>query len=156
MSKSCKCHGVSGACTVKTCWVTLPKFNVVGDHLLRKFQKAKRVTPIHGKRALQPVNLRLKRKAASHKKPRNGDLVYLHSSPDYCEADNGIGSLGTNGRQCNSDISKGKNSCDLLCCNRGYHTQHFTQTTRCKCKFHWCCNVTCDTCVEKVEVNTCK
>ncbi|GAB0088958.1 Protein Wnt [Sergentomyia squamirostris] len=43
MRKECKCHGMSGSCTVKTCWMRLPSFRVVGDNLKDRFDGASRV-----------------------------------------------------------------------------------------------------------------
>uniref|UniRef100_A0A1B0D4T4 Protein Wnt n=1 Tax=Phlebotomus papatasi TaxID=29031 RepID=A0A1B0D4T4_PHLPP len=43
MRKECKCHGMSGSCTVKTCWMRLPNFRVVGDNLKDRFDGASRV-----------------------------------------------------------------------------------------------------------------
>lgn len=36
MTTACKCHGVSGSCSVKTCWRSLPDFSVIGT-TLKKF-----------------------------------------------------------------------------------------------------------------------
>merc|ERR1712048_459467 len=79
------------------------------------------------------------------------DLVYLVTSPDYCEYDVKKGSLGTKGRECDP-TSKGIDGCDLLCCNRGYTTRRELRTERCKCKFHWCCYVECEECVRDVQI----
>ncbi|XP_063702334.1 protein wingless [Culicoides brevitarsis] len=43
MRQECKCHGMSGSCTIKTCWMRLPSFRVVGDNLKEKFDGASRV-----------------------------------------------------------------------------------------------------------------
>jgi wingless-type MMTV integration site family protein 1 len=43
MRQECKCHGMSGSCTVKTCWMRLPNFRVVGDNLKERFDGASRV-----------------------------------------------------------------------------------------------------------------
>ncbi|KAG8234144.1 hypothetical protein J437_LFUL014904 [Ladona fulva] len=43
MRQECKCHGMSGSCTVKTCWMRLPPFRVVGDQLKDRFDGASRV-----------------------------------------------------------------------------------------------------------------
>ncbi|XP_031369961.1 protein wingless-like isoform X4 [Apis dorsata] len=43
MRQECKCHGMSGSCTVKTCWMRLPNFRVVGDNLKDRFDGASRV-----------------------------------------------------------------------------------------------------------------
>lgn len=43
MRQECKCHGMSGSCTVKTCWMRLPNFRVIGDNLKDRFDGASRV-----------------------------------------------------------------------------------------------------------------
>lgn len=52
------------------------------------------------------VNLIFFRKGRSvvpkkHQKPKRMEMVYLQSSPNYCERDISLGSLGTVGRFCN-------------------------------------------------------
>ncbi|CAH1782735.1 unnamed protein product [Owenia fusiformis] len=155
MGTECKCHGVSGACTIKTCWTTLPRFREVGDFLMKKYKKSKLARPTKGKRAKTPIVLQLKRSRRTNKKPRRSDLIYLDRSPNYCEYDPDLGSLGTVGRTCNR-TSVGTDGCDLMCCGRGYNTHQFTRTWQCNCKFHWCCTVTCQSCSERTEEYTCK
>lgn len=43
MRQECKCHGMSGSCTVKTCWMRLANFRVIGDSLKDRFDGASRV-----------------------------------------------------------------------------------------------------------------
>lgn len=43
MKQECKCHGMSGSCTIKTCWMRLPNFRMVGDNLKDRFDGASRV-----------------------------------------------------------------------------------------------------------------
>lgn len=43
MRQECKCHGMSGSCTVKTCWMRLANFRVIGDNLKDRFDGASRV-----------------------------------------------------------------------------------------------------------------
>ncbi|XP_023215187.1 protein Wnt-7b-like [Centruroides vittatus] len=154
----CKCHGVSGSCTMKTCWKTLPSFTTIGDYLMTKYHNAKRVTGYWAKKRRtfsdKPLYLRLK-KSKSHRRPKPRDLVYLENSPNYCEADVMKGSLGTKGRKCNK-TSSSTDGCDLMCCGRGYNTHQFQRTWQCNCKFHWCCYVKCETCNERTEEYTCK
>ncbi len=155
MRTECKCHGVSGSCTMKTCWTTLPRFRDVGDRLFKKYRRAQLVEPIRTGRAGQALFLTVKRSKRAHRKPRRRDLVYLDTSPNYCEYDPVAGSLGTQGRRCSLN-SKDTDSCDLMCCGRGYNTHQSLRTWQCNCKFHWCCHVTCHTCSERSEEYTCK
>lgn len=149
MKIECKCHGVSGSCETKTCWRSLPKFRVVGTLLREKFDSATEVQPRRiGKRSqLVPLN-------AYFKHHSDADLVYLDSSPDFCEKDDRAGTLGTHGRTCNR-TSNAIDGCDLLCCGRGYTSRTERVKTRCDCKFYWCCYVKCKECESDVEVNTC-
>ncbi|XP_011440894.1 protein Wnt-7b isoform X1 [Magallana gigas] len=155
MGTECKCHGVSGSCTMRTCWTTLPPFRKIGDHLLRKYKKAKPVVPMVGGRNRRPVYLTLKRFKENHTKPRRSDLVFLQKSPNYCDYDASVGSLGTVGRKCNR-TSADTDGCDLMCCGRGYNTHQYTKTWQCNCKFHWCCYVQCNKCSERTEEYACK
>lgn len=107
----CKCHGVSGSCTMKTCWKTLPTFRQIGDLLMKKYYRARPVassTAQHGprgvdsRRRLRRQHLVLtKGKVPVKKIPKMSELVFLQMSPNYCERDLAAGSLGTVGRQCN-------------------------------------------------------
>lgn len=181
----CKCHGVSGSCTVKTCWKTLPTFSRVGNYLMQRYHKAKRVAPYYGPHRpapgapLRPLYLRLRTtrlhplpkaigRGGSRRNPnalggpphsprraKVRDLIYLQGSPNYCEPDPWKGSAGTLGRTCNR-TSTGTDGCDIMCCGRGYNTHQYTRTWQCNCKFRWCCFVNCDTCSERTEEYTCK
>ncbi|XP_036905393.1 protein Wnt-7b isoform X1 [Sturnira hondurensis] len=154
MKLECKCHGVSGSCTTKTCWTTLPKFREVGHLLKEKYNAAVQVEVVRASRLRQPTFLRIKQ-LRSYQKPMETDLVYIEKSPNYCEEDAATGSVGTQGRLCNR-TSPGADGCDTMCCGRGYNTHQYTKVWQCNCKFHWCCFVKCNTCSERTEVFTCK
>ncbi|XP_026963769.1 protein Wnt-7b isoform X6 [Lagenorhynchus albirostris] len=153
MKLECKCHGVSGSCTTKTCWTTLPKFREVGHLLKEKYNVAVQVEVVRASRLRQPTFLRIKQ-LRSYQKPMETDLVYIEKSPNYCEEDAATGSVGTQGRLCNR-TSPGADGCDTMCCGRGYNTHQYTKVWQCNCKFHWCCFVKCNTCSERTEVFTC-
>lgn len=179
MRQECKCHGMSGSCTVKTCWMRLPNFRVVGDNLKDRFDGASRVMVSNSDRARvnnnaitsnsasnsvhqhrdglgrrQRYNFQLKPYNPEHKPPGQKDLVYVEPSPPFCEKNPKLGILGTYGRQCN-DTSIGVDGCDLMCCGRGHKTQEVTVIERCSCTFHWCCEVKCQLCRTKKTVHTC-
>ena len=40
MRELCKCHGVSGSCTIKTCWRSVQDFRAVGDYLKKMYRQA--------------------------------------------------------------------------------------------------------------------
>ncbi|XP_057374199.1 protein Wnt-16-like [Daphnia carinata] len=100
---------------------------------------------------IQPSSIKTKRQAPLGKT----DLIHIHKSPNYCVEDPKKGILGTSGRVCNKN-STGSDSCDLLCCGRGYNTQVVRHVERCFCRFVWCCQVKCKTCVTMLDVHTCK
>lgn len=155
MRLECKCHGVSGSCTTKTCWTTLPKFRELGYILKEKYAQAVHVEPVKASRNKRPKFLKIK-KTYSYQKPLDTDLVYIDKSPNYCEADHVTGSLGTKGRVCNKTMVQHISGCDLMCCGRGYNTHQYSRVWQCNCKFLWCCYVKCNTCSERTEVYTCK
>ncbi|KAG5870816.1 hypothetical protein JTB14_023979 [Gonioctena quinquepunctata] len=149
---------------MKTCWKTLPTFRQVGDHLMKKYFRARPVAAStaqlprgtdHPRRGRRQHLVLTKGKIPVKKLPKKSELVYLQMSPNYCEKDLTAGSLGTVGRTCNR-TSRGTDGCDLMCCGRGYNTHQYTKTFQCNCKFLWCCRVDCDTCSERTEEYTCK
>ena len=87
MKVTCKCHGVSGSCSLITCWQQLAPFRKVGDHLEKRYDDATRV------KTTRQGRLRVRRKV--NNVPTANDLVFLHRSPNYCHANDTIGSLGT-------------------------------------------------------------
>ncbi|KAL6033174.1 hypothetical protein STEG23_031110, partial [Scotinomys teguina] len=144
---ACKCHGVSGSCSLKTCWLQLADFRKVGDALKEKYDSAAAMR-LNSRGKLVQVNSRFN-------SPTTQDLVYIDPSPDYCVRNESTGSLGTQGRLCNK-TSEGMDGCELMCCGRGYDQFKTVQTERCHCKFHWCCYVKCKKCTEIVDQFVCK
>lgn len=149
LAMRCSCHGVSGTCTTRTCSRVIPSFRDIGQRLKNKFDCASKVSlhQVGARTALLPTDKKLKPLT-------NQDLAYLKDSPAYCAANRKEGSLGTRGRYCNKD-SAGIDGCALLCCDRGYMKHTETITKQCKCKFKWCCQVTCKTCKLKKQAYTC-
>ncbi|KAH9417998.1 Protein Wnt-5b [Dermatophagoides pteronyssinus] len=107
---TCKCHGVSGSCSVVTCWQQLLSFREVGDFLKDKYDGATEVRL--NKRS------KLQVRHPSFTRPTAEDLLYIDDSPDYCDHNNKTGTYGTQGRYCNR-TSKGTDGCNLMCCGRG-------------------------------------
>lgn len=113
MKVTCKCHGVSGSCSLITCWQQLAPFRKIGDFLQERYGAATKVKPTK--------KGRLKLHKPDQKVPTANDLVFIKSSPDYCHHNTTIGSLGTHGRVCDPE-SKGVEGCEIMCCGRGYNT----------------------------------
>ncbi|XP_060075415.1 protein Wnt-16-like [Ylistrum balloti] len=149
MKLRCRCHGVSGSCAVQTCWKSLPDFHQIGEKLKTKYEWSVRI-------ARRARNRLRRRDKTKRNVPVEADnLVYVHRSPNYCRSNPKKGILGTRGRLCNKTVS-GPESCDLLCCGRGYNTQVLRHVERCHCKFIWCCDVQCKKCETLIDKYTCK
>ncbi|CAL8255975.1 unnamed protein product [Gadus morhua 'NCC'] len=148
MKLECKCHGVSGSCALRTCWMAMADFRKTGDYLRRKYNGAIEVTMNQDGTGFTVANKALPQATKN-------DLVYFENSPDYCLQDKSAGSLGTAGRVCNK-TSRGTDGCEVMCCGRGYDTTREKRITKCECKFKWCCAVECKDCEEAVDTHTCK
>ena len=96
LTRFCTCHGLSGACTVMTCYQRAPHISEVGEVLLKQYEES-----------------------------ANGsetDLWYNANSPDFCVPDSELGVLGTAHRRCDPN-SKAEHGCGSLCCGRGYYNK---------------------------------
>ncbi|XP_004076689.1 protein Wnt-11 isoform X1 [Oryzias latipes] len=150
MVMKCKCHGVSGSCSIRTCWRGLQDLREIAMDLKTKYLSATKVIhrPMGTRKQLVPKDIDIR-------PVRENELVYLQSSPDFCSKNEKLGSVGTQDRQCNK-TSVGSDSCDLMCCGRGYNPYTEKLVERCHCKYHWCCYVTCKKCERIVERYVCK
>ncbi|XP_037094553.1 protein Wnt-8b-like [Pollicipes pollicipes] len=153
----CKCHGVSGSCTMETCWTQIADFTLTAERIRRRYRKAKRLATGADGNVVSPES------AVSLEGVSPLDLVYLDDSPDFCRADAAAGIAGTAGRQCSRSRGPGvrrveSRSCKTLCrqCGRRVRRQATQVETSCNCRFHWCCHVTCDTCVERTYKYSCR
>ncbi|XP_019139504.1 protein Wnt-11 isoform X3 [Corvus cornix cornix] len=165
LEMKCKCHGVSGSCSIKTCWKGLQELQDIALDLKNKYLSATKVVhrPMGTRKYLVPKDIDIR-------PVKETELIYLQSSPDFCMKNEKVGSHGTQdrsgwrerenprsqySRQCNK-TSNGSDSCDLMCCGRGYNPYMDKVVERCHCKYHWCCYVTCKKCERTVERYVCK
>jgi len=149
MELVCKCHGVSGSCTMKVCWRKMAAFAEIGAVLMERFEGAYQMTY-----NLKKKNKKLQVIDKNMKKPTRKDLVFLDESPDYCERNQTLGVLGTKLRTCNK-TSKANDGCSLMCCGRGYQTRWIDTEEKCNCRFVWCCQVQCEVCRDRKELHLC-
>lgn len=150
MGKVCRCHGVSGSCSSRSCRNSAPNFKVVGNFLKSKYNTALWVSYNRTKK-------KLRRKKQKKLKIQESDLVYIESSLNYCDRNPNMGIPGTSGRICNKTSSDDYyGSCSDLCCGRGYNTIVVREQNPCKCYFIWCCKVDCEICHLVYERQTCK
>lgn len=150
MEKKCRCHGVSGSCTIQTCWMQVAPFSVVAETLKKKYHFASKIViePEVANSALEEIKL-----------PRTNpnSLIFLQKSPDYCQTDNTYGWKGTKGRICSKDKNateyEEKMSCRNLCrtCGHRVRKRRREEKKNCNCSFVWCCKVKCDVCIETHE-----
>ncbi|CAK1599950.1 unnamed protein product [Parnassius mnemosyne] len=138
MRTKCTCHGVSGSCSVRTCWRALPALARVGAALAGEAARA------------GPLRAHPRRRA----RPR-ARLRYVTPSPDYCEPEPAAGSPGTHGRKCNASAGAARGGCGRLCCGRGRRAVRSARLERCRCRYHWCCRVDCQLCRITTEEHYC-
>lgn len=151
MTKTCKCHGVSGSCSLKTCWMRINEFQEVGNYLKRAYRKATKIYDNYDTQVRQ--NEVIKKRLSSLPKSR---LAYSEDSPDYCIANTTLGSNGTLGRYCSqrrsNDVTKEeKRSCRKLCTQCGHKVKRERRRVimSCNCKFKFCCEVECQSCAKE-------
>ncbi|KAH8412161.1 hypothetical protein KR009_000246 [Drosophila setifemur] len=147
MMDKCKCHGVSGSCSMKTCWKKMADFNATATLLRQKYNQAIRKAP-NLRTMRQAPSSRMKKPKQRRKKPQQSQyttLYYLETSPSYC--------MVTQNRQCLHP-----DNCGTLCCGRGYTTQVFKQVEKCRCRFNngRCCQLICDYCQRYEDKYFCK
>ncbi|XP_062451794.1 protein Wnt-9b [Rhea pennata] len=152
LKTTCKCHGVSGSCAVRTCWKQLSPFHEIGRLLKLRYDDAVKVFSTsndavgHSELAGPHRHSHSPKHPAS---PRSTDLVYVEDSPSFCRPSKY--SLGTAGRTCSRE-----GNCDSMCCGRGYNTQSRLVTFSCHCQVQWCCYVECQQCMQEEVVYSCK
>ena len=184
MELKCRCHGLSGSCSVKTCWRELPTLYDISDALKIKYDEAVKVE-VSVPRDGSPASLRYFDPVFNrYTNPPDLSLVYVEDSDNFCSRTGNF----TRNRQCmpeeNLPSSEGSGSseillagasdgpllqpdmkevameehfpaCETFCCNGQYVEEVKTVSQSCNCRFIWCCRVVCDTCTYNVTEYRC-
>ncbi len=157
----CRCHGLSGSCSTKTCWEETPTVYEIGDTIKKLYDTARKVEFRRSNSNDPAVLSYFNTTLGTYIIPSTAEMVYLDESPRYCAAN----STYTKQRQCmprsalidfnNTDMDKYFPPCESFCCNGQYQAYHKTEVTSCDCTFVWCCEVQCATCVANVTEYRC-
>ncbi|XP_077030605.1 protein Wnt-11 isoform X3 [Agelaius phoeniceus] len=93
LEMKCKCHGVSGSCSIKTCWKGLQELRDIALDLKTKYLSATKVVhrPMGTRKYLVPKDIDIR-------PVKETELIYLQSSPDFCMKNEKVGSHGTQDR----------------------------------------------------------
>lgn len=133
--ESCRCHGVSGTCAVKTCYNRIKTVAEVGEKLFQLYNGAVRVAEsddgdlVNANFPSVPV--------------KKTDILYKDHSPNFCVEDDALGTLGVAHRLCDPN-SNMPNACSTICCDYGnYELSKVVEIE--ECKFVWCCDIVCST-----------
>ncbi|XP_060109444.1 protein Wnt-10b [Heteronotia binoei] len=145
--RRCKCHGPSGSCQFRTCWVAVPEFRNVASNLRERMDHAILLRPHNSNSGAFRPRLHSSRLAKQ--------LIFYEPSPDFCEPDPSLGSPGTHGRPCIKGSPR-PSGCSSLCCGRGHNVLQEMRPQRCHCRFHWCCHVQCEECPATQFISICK
>jgi len=128
------CHGVSGSCSVKTCFKKVPDIEEIGRLLLSRYDIAKRVKKSN--------EYELKPAEPSAPALTPSELAYCEFSPNFCQRNLTYGIYGSSGRQCWQNSTAGPSSCAVLCCG-GPVVQKLVKKENEVCEFVWCCEIKC-------------
>lgn len=127
---TCRCHGVSGTCTVQTCYKRVRTVEEVGEELRTKYGGA--------------IHVRVSNGTIVNANPNfpNDTIIYKDNSPNFCKENTALGTVGVADRICDPN-SNNPNACANTCCDHGHHTVTKTIPIE-ECKFVWCCDIVCE------------
>ncbi|KAI3370986.1 hypothetical protein L3Q82_023635, partial [Scortum barcoo] len=120
MTLECKCHGVSGSCSVRTCWLAMADFRRTGDHLRKRYNGAVQVATSTSTAPGSPPRTHTSNDPARTTwctlRTRQTTAYGTTSQVDFPETSRGTsaGSMGTGGRLCNR-TSRGTDGCEVMC-----------------------------------------
>ena len=157
-NRVCKCHGVSGSCSLQTCWTKSNDFAEVGRYLHRQYKKAVKVealpSGLYRADDAEPNRVHSRNlKALVNDRVRKRKLVYTSASPNYCLANPLLAFPGVLGRACTVEATAENPAAEIKTCSDACTACGLTPAlveeeveVTCKCKFEWCCDVQCQKC----------
>ncbi|XP_065183548.1 protein wingless-like isoform X1 [Sycon ciliatum] len=128
----CTCHGLSGACNLKTCVRTPARPAAIARELRRMYDNARFMQP------QQARNLR-------HVRPAPTQLLYTAHPPSMCQPLPDLGFPGIQNRQCTMPFSNPvaftllpkPGACSALCCGRNILSKDVSVVYKSVCDFKW-------------------
>lgn len=152
MRRACKCHGVSGSCSVKICWLQMPDFRLVGDDLFKMYKQARRLgdrritarlaklTEITPRRVARRIisDEELNEIPYSNNRVANykDNLIFVDRSPDFCQSNQRMNTPGTSGRVCYARSATSTNRLKLRQLNSSLELDEYSINQNCA---HLCC-----------------
>ena len=129
----CRCTGLSGSCSLQTCYLRSPAIDEVGAKFRIKYDGAQKVECVNSELMLatKPPN----------QPPLKDSLVYVTDTPNLCDPIEDMGILGVADRKCDP-FSYGTDGCNVMCCGYGHNERTFEVPVT-SCWFKWCCKIEC-------------
>ncbi|KAK8767777.1 hypothetical protein V5799_005442 [Amblyomma americanum] len=162
----CKCHGVSGSCSARTCWREVAPFPELAVRLKRKYANAVKAE-IENKPGFAATDVLVKPRkvlagtlgttqrpkwlaavTAELRRLGRDKLVFLEESPSFCEPN--VLTPGMEGRRC-----RDQQHCSEVCCDRGHRNFTLVVYERCQCRMVWCCTLECNICENVTTAYSC-
>ena len=88
MKQVCKCHGVSGSCSVKVCWNVMPDFRVIGNELVKRYNLATQIKDDRIRNRVEKLQIITSRRSVrdmSETKHLKDKLLFVDKSPNFCQ-----------------------------------------------------------------------
>ena len=132
--QKCRCHGQSGACSLKTCWSESPQPEVIAQELKKEYEQAVQVATDQNEATPMkkiPLELALLTPFFTER------LLFTRTQRDFCST--------TKGRSCqlNGDLTS-ESHCRNMCCGRGHLSKSFDTVEPGKCSFEWPSTIKCE------------
>ena len=163
MDVECTCHGISGSCSVRTCWRKLPELRSVSKNIKQKYDQSIKVS-LQVQKDEPPS---LKSVGDDPMPPSTSHLVFLKKSKNMClykqnytlgrscVPKNILTEYHSSGIEPLTSVDLTLAPCEDLCCAGEYSLKRTVVVRSCNCHFVWCCDIICDDCAVTVDTYKC-